>query len=445
MSVVTRIAPSPTGRLHIGTARTALFNYLFARHHHGRFLIRIEDTDRVRSKPEYETDIIEGLAWLGLENDGMLRQSERAPRHGELISRLISEGKAYLSKEESKLEPGKTVEVVRLKNPGSTVSFHDELRGNITFHTAELGDFVIARAIDDPIYHFAVVVDDMDMGITHVIRGDDHVSNTPRHILIQDALGAPRPLYIHLPLIVDDKRAKLSKRSGTATAVADYRDEGILPEAFTNYLALLGWNPGDEREDFSLAELSSAFSIDGMQKSSAAWNREKLLSVNQRWMRRLTDDAYAAKLTPVDTVSSSLILKAVTLLKERARTFAEARIMLSHELLFLEKTPTPKAKDLLAKEPEGRAGTVVEAMKGTLEAVKSLPKGFSAEDVKECIMPLAEAEEAIGKGGRGAVLSALRYALSGQERSPDPFTIIAILGIEESTRRIEAALAILDE
>lgn len=437
-SVVTRIPPSPTGRLHIGTARTALFNYLFARHEGGRFIFRSEDTDRERSKKEYEDEILEGLAWLGLSWDGFSRQSERAPRHRELLERLVSEGKAHVSKEPAKDDPSREVEVVRLRNPGRTVSFHDEIRGDISFDTAELGDFVIARSLDDPLYHFAVVADDMDAGVTHVIRGEDHISNTPRQILIQEALGAPRPIYAHLPLILDAKRAKLSKRSG-ATSVMDYRDEGFLPEGLVNYIALLGWNPGSDREDFSLADLTEAFSLEGIQKGGAAWDREKLLSVNQRWMRKLSDDDFAAKLG----TDAPLDAKTIALLKERARTFGEARDLLAGELSFISGTPEPSREGLATKEPEGRPGLALSGLKTFSEAVQGLEEGVSTEEIKGALVPAADDEEAKGKGGRGGVLWALRYALSGQDRSPDPFTIIAILGKKESVRRIEKAIAIL--
>ncbi len=434
--VVTRIAPSPTGRFHIGTARTALFNYLFARNAGGKFLIRIEDTDKERSNVEYEKEILEGIKWLGLEADEIVRQSERVQRHTELLAECIKNGSAYVSSEKSRNEPGKKVEVVRLKNPGKVITFRDEIRGDISFDTTELKDFVIARSVSDPLYHFAVVADDRDMGVTHVIRGEDHISNTPRQILIQEALGASRPIYAHLPLILDDKRAKLSKRAG-ATSVMDYRDEGILPEAFVNYLALLGWNPGNEREDFSLSELVEQFSLDGVQKSGAAWDREKLLSVNQRWMRKLSDSDFT---TYVGRTTSN---KVESLLKERARTFGEARAMLDGELLCLFNIPALDREKLLAKELPDRPGVAKSGLEGLLQLINALPEAVSAEVVKETVMPLADAEEQKGKGGRGAVLWPLRYALSGQEKSPDPFTLISILGKDEALSRINTAIAIL--
>jgi glutamyl/glutaminyl-tRNA synthetase len=279
-AVVTRIPPSPTGRFHIGTARTALFNYLFAKHHNGKIVFRSEDTDRARSKKEYEDEIIAGLTWLGITWDSFSRQSEHIERYRELLEQIVKEGKAYVSAEASRDDPSKTVEVVRLKNPGRSITFTDLVRGDITFDTTELGDFVIARSMSDVLYHFAVVVDDMDSGVSHVIRGEDHISNTPRQILIQEALGAPRPAYVHLPLILDEKRAKLSKRKG-ATSVMDYRNEGFLSEALEPCAPWM--ESGDEREYFSLEGLSSILAR-RRAEGRAAWSREKL-SVNQHWMR----------------------------------------------------------------------------------------------------------------------------------------------------------------
>ncbi len=440
-TVVTRIPPSPTGRFHLGTARTALFNYLFARHAGGTIVYRSEDTDKVRSTKESEQEIIDGLHWLGIDWDSFSRQSEHAARHRELLEKIVGEGKAYVSKEPAKDDPTREVEVVRLKNPGTNVTFTDLVRGDITFHTAELGDFVIARSLDDALYHFAVVADDMDAGVTYVIRGEDHISNTPRQILIQEALGAPRPAYVHLPLIVDEHRAKLSKRKHV-TAIMDYRGEGILPETLVNYLALLGWNPGDEREYFSLAELADAFTIERVQKSSAAWNREKLLSMNQHWLRTLTDDAFLERgnLTAPDRERLRSI---VPLLKERAQTFGEAREMLAGELSGLFTEPSLSAEKLVAKEPAERPRLTKQALESALKALESLESSVSATAVKETLMPLADAEEARGKGGRGGYLWPLRYALSGQERSPDPFTLISILGPAEAASRVKKALAIL--
>src|SRR3989344_6069094 len=229
-SVKVRFPPSPTGYCHVGTARMALINYLFARKHGGSIVFRSEDTDRERSTREYEDDIIESIHWLGLSWDEFFRQTERLERHTMAIETLLKEDKAYISKEDSKREPGTKVEIGRLRNPKVRITFGDIVRGDITFDTTELGDFAIARGIDDPLYPLAVVVDDAEMNITHVIRGEEHISNTPRQILIQEALGYERPHYAHYPLHLSANRSKLSKRTGDV-AVKSYRERGFLSKA----------------------------------------------------------------------------------------------------------------------------------------------------------------------------------------------------------------------
>src|SRR3989344_7905114 len=236
--IIARFAPSPTGNLNIGGVRAGIFAYLFARHNDGMFIVRIEDTDKERSKKEYENNIFESLAWLGVAVDAVYRQSDNALRHEELLRKLVAENKAYVSKEEPK-ENGGREEVIRFRNPNKEVTFEDAVRGIISFDTTELKDFVIAKSFTEPVFHFAVVADDWDEGVTHVIRGEDHISNTPRQILIGEALFAPRPVYAHLPLILGHDRTKLSKRKG-AKALTEYLDEGYLPEAVLNFDALLG-------------------------------------------------------------------------------------------------------------------------------------------------------------------------------------------------------------
>jgi len=448
---VTRFAPSPTGLLHAGNYRTAVFAYLFAKKTGGKFIVRIEDTDAARSKKEYEKNIFETLEWLRIPADKTYRQSEHRGRHREFLERLVFADIAYLSKETPK-NPGDREEVIRFRNPGGNVSFTDVIHGEITTNVDDLGDFIIARSFGEPVYHFAVVADDADEGVTHVIRGGDHISNTARQILIQHALGFAEPLYAHLPLIFGNDRKKLSKRTG-AKALTEYRDLGVLPEALLNYLAFLGWNPGDDREYLSHEELIKAFDLSRVQKGSAIFDEVKLFSVNQHWMRELSVDDFISHLNSCrDVVRPDMIQKTVPLLKERAKTFKEAREMLSGELSCLFKEPSLDLNQLIAKEPKERPGMTKPALECLLKAVKALPKGVSAETVKSTIMPLADAEEAkglptgqAGKGGRGAVLWSLRYAISGQERSPDPFTLISILGIEESVSRIKKAIAILQE
>jgi glutamyl-tRNA synthetase len=444
--VVTRIAPSPTGQMHIGTVRAALFNYLWAKHNGGTFLVRIEDTDTKRNRPEWTQLIWDDFAWCGLNPDKKYIQSEHVARHRALLEQLIREGKAYVSKEPAKDDPTKEVEVIRLKNLGKVIIFDDMVRGEISVDTTDLKDFVIARSLDEPLYHFAVVVDDADAEVTHVIRGEDLLPSTPRQILIQEALGFKRPAYAHLPLILSADRKKLSKRHDVVS-LDDYRKEGFMPEAVINYLALVGWNPGTPEEYFSMDELIERFSFDGVQKAGAIFDRTKFLSVNQHWMRQLSDEEYFHKLEispPQPNFDINKIKKLVPLLKERAQTFGEAKEMLTEELICFFVEPKIDLGKLIAKEPGDRPGLTKTALESLLEPVKALPEGVSAEVVKDTLMPLANEEEAKGKGGRGALLWPLRYALSGQERSPDPFTLISILGTAETVTRIHKAIAILE-
>ncbi len=273
MTVITRFPPSPTGYLHIGRARTALFNYIFARQNAGKMIFRFEDTDAVRSKKEFEEIMTESLVWLGISWDNKVieKQTERLEKYKEYLRKLVEENKAYISKEKI-LEgdkAGQENEVVRFRNPNKKITFKDLIRGDITIDTTDLEDFIIARNIDSPLYHLAVVIDDFEMGITHIIRGEDGISNTPRQILIQEAIGAPLPIYAHLPLILAADRSKLSGRHG-AVSVTEYKVEGYLAEAMVNYLALLGWNPGTDQEIFSMDELTKVFDISKVQKAGAA-------------------------------------------------------------------------------------------------------------------------------------------------------------------------------
>lgn len=435
MSIVTRIAPSPTGYLHFGLARTALYSYLHARRAGGTYILRIEDTDIARNKSEYEADIDEQLVWLGLVPDKRYRQSDHKARHAECLKQLIADGHAYVSQEASKDDPDKTVSVVRFKNPGVQLTFTDLIRGDITFDTSELGDFIIARSVEDPLYHLAVVVDDYDEGVTHIIRGEDHISNTPRHILLQHALGFGTPHYAHIPLILMPDRSKMSKRKHES-AVKHFRERGILPEALINYLALLGWNPGGERELYSLEELVQLFSIDKVHKSGAVFDEEKLLWFNHQYVRRLPDNDFLRKLSAYIPDGMMIDPRLAPLLRERARTFKEASdVLLSGELdLF---SPVSYDMKLLLQNNTLDAATT----KKHLATLKTLLSGMADQadpgQIKAHLMPYADAE------GRGAVLWPLRAALSGKERSPDPFTLISLLGIEEATKRIEAAIGVL--
>jgi len=366
--------------------------------------MRFEDTDKERSKKEFEDNIMEGLSWLGISFDGgVIRQSERTRVYKEALTKLVEEGKAYVSKEPSKNDPSVEVSVVRLRNPGKSITFTDEVRGEITFDTTELGDFVIAKNMEEPLYHLAVVLDDHQMGVTHVVRGEDHISNTPRQILIQEAIGAPRPVYAHIPLILGLDRSKLSKRHG-ATAVSEYRSKGYLPEAMINYLALLGWNPGTEKEIFTMEELIQEFDLDKIQKGGAIFDEKKLQWVNKEHI----------KLLPLEKQKALLL-----------QSIKDEPYMVGEPVLDVEQIAWKKS----TKE----------------EAVLHLKKVveiISNNDMSRMPLDIMEYAEGAGKGN---VLWPMRYALSGATASPDPITLLEILGSEKSLRRLENAIIALNE
>jgi glutamyl-tRNA synthetase len=437
--VVTRIAPSPTGLLHIGTARAALFNYLYARKHSGRFVLRIEDTDRERSMPEYEKNILAGLEWLGLSYDEMVRQSERTPLYVEKLDALIASDKAYVSKEPAKNDPDREVEVVRLRNPGKSVTFQDAVRGEITFDTTELGDFVIARSRTEPLYHLAVVVDDADMGITHVIRGEDHISNTPRQILIQEALDLPRPQYAHMPLILAPDRSKMSKRKG-AVAVTSYRDQGFLPSAVINYLALLGWNPGTDKELYVLEELVEDFSLEQIQKGGAVFDIEKLKWLNREHRKAQPREEVLAQF--MGALGEYPWLQQVLQQSERAADDVLERFTTPGELAaavaeglfsYYETAPTVTSEGLCFKKDPYPDKVPERLAKVTSYLERIDATTFNAETVKSAVWVYAEDE------GKGGVLWPMRYALSGMDRSPDPFLLAEALGKDETLARLKTA------
>lgn len=438
--VVTRFPPSPTGYFHIGSARTALFNFLCAAKNNSEMKLRFEDTDRARSKPEYEEDIREGLAWLGISYTlpQVFRQSERTELYTKHLHILIEKGLAYEA-EPATDAPDK--KVVRFKNPNTKITFTDLVRGDVSFDTTELGDFVIAKSISEPLYHLAVVVDDADMGITHVVRGEDHISNTPRQILILEALGFTRPTYAHIPLILAKDRSKLSKRHG-AVSINEYRKMGFLPEALVNYLALLGWTPSKEKEVLSLKELIDAFDLKDMHKGGAVFDLEKLRWFNRQYLVSMDDTAFSAQAlaTLKESVESRVSwseevgARIAPTLKERISVWGDIQAYAeSGEFDFFFTEPTLDS----AKVPFKEAGP--EKTKKHLEyAQKALETGLkapiTADSAKALLWDYADKE------GRGEVLWPLRFALSGRERSPDPFSLISILGKEESVRRIGRAI-----
>ncbi|HEY4486863.1 MAG TPA: glutamate--tRNA ligase [Candidatus Paceibacterota bacterium] len=428
--IITRFAPSPTGNLNIGGVRAGIFAYLFARHNEGEFIVRIEDTDKERSKKEYENNIFEALAWLGMDIDTTYRQSDNVGRHEELLRTLVAEDKAYVSKEEPK-EGGGRSEVIRFRNPNKEVTFEDAVRGTITFDTTELKDFVIAKSFTEPVFHFAVVADDWDEGVTHVIRGEDHISNTPRQILIQEALGAERPVYAHLPLIMSSDRSKLSKRKG-AKSITEYTEEGYLPEAIFNYDAFLGWHPGTDEEIFTREELIRIFDLERVQKSPAMFDETKLLWFNTQHIKKLSDVDFALRLK--DFSGKEIDLRLAPLLKERVQTLQEGMDLLSEYDFLSDVSPSV---ELLLKGAGSDAPTVHKHLEDVFRLVDALPETFSVEDAKKSIFPFATEK------GRGAVLWPLRVALSGKEKSPDPFTLIFILGKKGAGVRITNAFSLL--
>lgn len=441
--IVTRFAPSPTGKFHVGGIRTVLYNYLFARKHGGKFILRCEDTDPVRSKKEYEDYFLEVFRWLHLEYDEYYRQSERGEVYRRYLEELIRKNLAYISKEEPKKEGGRT-EVIRFRNPNTVVTFRDLVLGEISVDTTDLGDFVIARDIGSPVYHFTVVVDDHEMGVTHIIRGQEHVSNTPRQILIQEAIGASRPIYAHGSIILNEERAKLSKRDPLVRPTLEYRDEGYLPEAMLNFMALLGWNPGTEQEIFTLPELMGAFSIERMQKQGAIFNPEKLEWLNKEHMRSLPVEArmgymkqyMSEEITRLPNYSDARLRAIEPIILDHITHFGEITNMIKNdELSYFFSRPTYPREKLRWKN-ENDDDALLRRLTHVEELIATLPEDVSADVAKEAIWDYAEKE------GRGQVLWPLRFALSGKERSPDPFSLIAILGRDETLSRIKDAITL---
>ncbi|QIG52874.1 glutamate--tRNA ligase [Altererythrobacter sp. BO-6] len=461
-TVVTRFAPSPTGFLHIGGARTALFNWLFSRHHGGKALLRIEDTDRKRSTQEAIDAILDGLDWLGLDYDETpVFQSERGSRHVEVAEKLLEHGFAYkcyatqeeleemraaqrAAKEPIRYDgrwrhrdpseaPAGTPFVVRLKTPeeGET-TIHDRVQGEVTVRNAELDDYIILRADGTPTYMLAAVVDDHDMGVTHVIRGDDHLNNAFRQLPIYRAMdqiegGWSDPIYAHIPLIHGQDGAKLSKRHG-ALGVENYRDEmGILPEALFNYLLRLGWGHGD-REEFTREEAIEAFDLDGVGKSASRFDIKKLENLNGHYIREADDARLAQLCAPMiaGEVDHELLTRAMPVLKVRAKNLLE----LAEGAAFLfQQRPlamTEKAEALLDTESRQLLGLLSQRLRAendwTIEALEASTKA------------LAEELEL----GLGKLAQPMRAALTGTTTSPGIFDVLVLLGREEALARIDA-------
>lgn len=432
--VVTRFAPSPTGLLHMGNYRTAVFAYMYARKNGGKFILRIEDTDRERSKKEYEENIIESLAWLGLSYDERYRQSEHVESHTAHLQRIIERGHAYISIEEAKDGSGVMRELVRFKNTGEVVVFDDVIRGRIETDTTDLGDFVIAKSITEPLFHLAVVVDDHEEGVTHILRGEDHIPNTPRQILIRKALGFPQPIYAHLPLVLSEDRTKLSKRKG-ALPVTVYRDMGYLPEAIINFMTFIGFNPGGEQEIYTLKELVDVFDMTKIHKGGAIFNVEKLSWMNKEHMRlQSVETQFESVKKYMIEYDDDMLKRLLPTVIDRISSYGELSTIESTEFRFFIHRPELQGEKIVWKN-----NTKEEALEH-LQAVKELLScaDFSTPDtIKQAIMGYAE------EHGKGNVLWPLRMTLSGQEKSVDPFTICYVLGKDEVVIRIEKACQLL--
>jgi len=463
-----RIAPSPTGFLHVGTARTALFVWLFARKHDGVFILRIEDTDLERSSQEMTQGILDSLTWLGLEwDEGPYFQSQHIEQHKAAAKRLIESGAAYycfcspqdleakrkdaaarkvdfkydrtcaqLSREEVKrrLDAGEKA-AVRFKVPDGPVSFDDAVMGGITVESATIEDFVLLRSDRTPTYHLGVVVDDIDMRVSHILRGSDHISNTPKQILLYRALGAEIPVFAHVPLILGPDKTKLSKRHG-ATSVQAYAEQGIVPEAFRNFLALLGWSPGNDQEIFDTDELIRAFSLEGISKANAVFNPEKLAWFNLQYIQRLPDEKLVAYVKPEFEKAGlwrdefqgeryAWFCSMLALLRPRAKTLLEfpkqARFFIVDDIDYDPAAVAKAFKEAAVKD-------YLNTLAGRLEA---LPE-FSHDALDGVTRGLAEE-----LGVKPAlIMSGARVAITGQAISPGLFETMAVLGKEKTVARL---------
>jgi len=494
-AVRVRIAPSPTGPFHIGTARTALFNLLFARRHGGTYIVRVEDTDVARSTKEFEADILAGLAWLGLAADegvvaegergdrGPYRQSERSARYTAVANELRAKGLTYpcfctagdldaerKAREAAKLPPrysGRCAAIpaetsaariaagesaaLRFRIKPGVVVIDDLVRGRVEIDSDALGgDLVILRADGTPLYHFTVVVDDADMGITHVIRGEDHLSNTPKHILLFEALGVPLPKFAHLPLILNPDRTKMSKRK-SQTALVDYRAEGFLVEALVNFLALLGWSTGSEDEVLSIDELQERFNLGHVQKAGAVFDRTRLEWLNGQWIRRLSNEELLVRLRPFyeaaaasgalqRRASDAEIVALIPLIRDRIPLLSSAVALT--DFLFATALEHDRAA-LVPKRWD--AATTLQAL--------AAARPLIAEAIGEGDQPLLDAEDPLEAQLRalaeslnwksGDLFMALRVAVTGRTATPPLFDSMRLLGRARVLAHLDAAAALV--
>ncbi len=488
--VVTRFAPSPTGFMHIGSIRTALFAYLWARKNNGTFILRIEDTDKEREVPGSIEHIQRSLAWLGIDWDfgpdkrgpfGSCIQSERLPTYHEFAQKLLAKGLAYPDpytheeveafKKQSELEkkpflyrnhrpkialeasPEKPAvwdgkQPLRFKVPViKRYHWHDIVRGDLEAGEEALDDFILIKGDGYPTYNFAHIVDDYHMNVTHIFRADEFISSTPRFLSLYNALEIPIPAFVTLPPILrDDRTKKLGKRDG-AKDILEYRNEGFLIDAITNFLALIGWNPGGDVELFDRAELLKLFTLEKIQKAGAVFNEEKLLWMNKQYLGKLSDEAFltsAKSFLPENFISNVLtpsqLEKVAPLIREKIHVFSEIPSLfapdgeLSFVTTFNAIDGLPYKKESLMWKQETDIIQTKNHLKYVIDALNALSDtDFSAEKVKEVVWPYAE------KIGKGNVLWPMRYSLSGKDKSPDPFIIASILGKKETMHRLTIA------
>jgi glutamyl-tRNA synthetase len=488
-----RIAPSPTGPLHIGTARTALFNYLFARRNGGTFILRLEDTDVARSSIAYEKDILDGLHWLGLRWDegpevageaargpfAPYRQMERLPLYREAADRLLAEDKAYYCyctadqleadrrAQEAAKEPPRYVgrcahlteaeraafvaegrrAAIRFRIGEGVVAFDDMVRGRVEIDASALGgDTVIVRGDGTPLYHFTVTVDDAAMEITHVIRGEDHLSNTPKHILLFRALGHEVPVFGHLPLILNPDRTKMSKRK-TQTAIADYIEEGFIREALVNYFALLGWSTGTEEEILSLDEIAARFDIEHVQKAGAVFDRERLEWLNGQWIRRLSPDELIERLRPflerelaagrIERLPTDGELRAILpVVQERLPRLGAIGDLVG--FLFVDRVEVDPAM-LVPKRWD--AATTAEALRAARAVIAGVGRvSYEADELEPPLRRLAEE-----RGWKaGDLFMAIRVATTGRTATPPLFDTLVALGHDRTLERLDRAIEALE-
>jgi glutamyl-tRNA synthetase len=412
-----RFAPSPTGALHIGGARTALYNWLLARGSGGAFVLRIEDTDLERSTPENVEQILDALRWLELDwDEGPISQAERAGRHREEIQRLLSDGHAYEDEGAVRL---------RVPDEGQTV-VHDSIRGEIVFDHSAIDDFVIARSDGSPLYNLAVAVDDHDMGITHVVRGADHISNTPRQLMILKALGAEPPLFAHLPLLHGPDGKKLSKRHGAAS-VQELRDAGYLPEAIRNYLALLGWGYDDTTTFFTTDELTERFSLERVSKGAAVFDEQKLRWMNGRYLRELTVEELAKRLERL--TGRTGLAPAVAIAQEKMQTLDDFERLCG----WLYDEPTGYDEKAWRKTMKEGAADRLAAARDALAEVDPW--------TEQTVQAALDAVVARVGAKPGQVFQPIRVAITGTTVSPGIYESVALLGRDQTLARIERALA----